>query len=601
MYHPSAPPPGGNYDKEEFEYIELQNIGTAPIILTGVKFTQGVTFTFPEMTLDAGAYTLVVEDAAAFASRYPDVTTVAGQYSGKLNNAGETITLIDANGNTILSFAYDDDWYPTTDGSGYSLVIVDATAAADTWGLQSSWRVSTNKYGSPGEADPIPGVIVSPTSGLTTTEAGGTAEFTVLLSVQPLDNVTIPIASTNTSEGIVNTASLTFTPDNWDQPQTVTIIGVVDSLADGDMSYAITLGQTVSTDSRYNGLDPADVSVTNVDKTRVWDGGGGDNNWTTAANWVGDVAPAAGDNLLFPAGAAQLDNINDYPSSIVFGTITVSGSGYHFQGNSHQASTFEVQSNTSVEVNAISTDTLTIGAGSVLTISAISGGPLATLSDQITLIETSPAVSLQTSSDTETAQPAATEAVSTSTSASDNIETVAAQSISSDAVVAETNAALIETPTAAPVMDKIETTSAATITEKIESTPAAPVTEAIDTQAETRITASGNLAEASASANVVSNAVTETIALPVTAVANVPAPVLISQSIPLRQIETVRESVIPQSPIYFTFTSTALRGLAEIQLDYPLLAEKQINNAKSLIFASLYDELPSRAAKSKNT
>ena len=37
----------------------------------------------------------------------------------------------------------------------------------------------------------------------------------------------------------------------------------------------------------------------------TWTGGGGDNNWTTAANW-GGTAPVAGDDLVFPAGAARL-------------------------------------------------------------------------------------------------------------------------------------------------------------------------------------------------------------------------------------------------------------------------------------------------------
>ena len=39
------------------------------------------------------------------------------------------------------------------------------------------------------------GVTVSPTSGLVTTEAGGTATFTVVLNSQPTANVTIPISS----------------------------------------------------------------------------------------------------------------------------------------------------------------------------------------------------------------------------------------------------------------------------------------------------------------------------------------------------------------------------------------------------------------------
>ena len=33
--------------------------------------------------------------------------------------------------------------------------------------------------------------------------------------------------------------------------------------------------------------------------TKTWDGGGADNNWTTAANWDANVAPSAGDALVF--------------------------------------------------------------------------------------------------------------------------------------------------------------------------------------------------------------------------------------------------------------------------------------------------------------
>src|SRR5688572_5295278 len=33
--------------------------------------------------------------------------------------------------------------------------------------------------------------------------------------------------------------------------------------------------------------------------TRTWDGGGADGFWTSATNWVGDVAPLPGDNLVF--------------------------------------------------------------------------------------------------------------------------------------------------------------------------------------------------------------------------------------------------------------------------------------------------------------
>src|SRR5439155_22087856 len=48
------------------------------------------------------------------------------------------------------------------------------------------------------------GITVSPTSGLTTTEGGGTATFTVVLDQAPAlpgDTVTVPISSSNTAEG----------------------------------------------------------------------------------------------------------------------------------------------------------------------------------------------------------------------------------------------------------------------------------------------------------------------------------------------------------------------------------------------------------------
>src|SRR5262249_49812082 len=77
-----------------------------------------------------------------------------------------------------------------------------------------------------------PGSAVTPTSGLTTTEAGGVAKFSVVLATQPTDDVTIGVSSSDTTEGTVSVSSLTFTPANWDTVQTVTVTGVNDNLDD---------------------------------------------------------------------------------------------------------------------------------------------------------------------------------------------------------------------------------------------------------------------------------------------------------------------------------------------------------------------------------
>ncbi len=64
--------------------------------------------------------------------------------------------------------------------------------------------------------------------------------------------------------------------------------------------------------------------------TFVWDGGAGaDDNWTTPANWVGEVAPtgAADDILQFPEDAARKTNTNNFPDNTTFGQIQFTGTG----------------------------------------------------------------------------------------------------------------------------------------------------------------------------------------------------------------------------------------------------------------------------------
>ena len=57
------------------------------------------------------------------------------------------------------------------------------------------------------------------------------------------------------TEGAVSPASLTFTPANWNTPQTVTITGVNDFLDDGDIAYSIVTAAATSADSTYAGLE----------------------------------------------------------------------------------------------------------------------------------------------------------------------------------------------------------------------------------------------------------------------------------------------------------------------------------------------------------
>ena len=64
----------------------------------------------------------------------------------------------------------------------------------------------------------------------------------------------------------------------------------------------------------------------------VWDGGGSTSAWSSAANWVGNVLPSPGDDLVFPPEAARKSNNNNL-IGFTAGSITVSGDGYFVYGN----------------------------------------------------------------------------------------------------------------------------------------------------------------------------------------------------------------------------------------------------------------------------
>jgi Chitobiase/beta-hexosaminidase C-terminal domain/Lamin Tail Domain/CotH kinase protein/Bacterial TSP3 repeat len=158
-------PPGlGATTGDEFEFLELKNAGTNVIDLSGATF-DGITFSFTNGTrLGPGQFFVLGRNRTTLGSRYPGLT-VNGLYTGKLDNGGETITLLHPLGTRILSVDYKDSgkWPITPDGFGFSLVPKNPSANPNP-DSPSNWRASTNPGGSPGEDDPSPtvaGILVN--------------------------------------------------------------------------------------------------------------------------------------------------------------------------------------------------------------------------------------------------------------------------------------------------------------------------------------------------------------------------------------------------------------------------------------------------------
>lgn len=143
MYHPS--------ETAELEYIELRNTSaTSSLLLDGLSFTAGVTFAFPEgISLSPGDSILVVQNRTDFEAKYGTAIPIAGEYSGALNNAGETLTLSLGPNQPLRTVPYDDapPWPTAPDGGGSSLVLIKPHSNPDH-ADPANWRSGTPSPGS---------------------------------------------------------------------------------------------------------------------------------------------------------------------------------------------------------------------------------------------------------------------------------------------------------------------------------------------------------------------------------------------------------------------------------------------------------------------
>jgi len=167
-------------DNDQFEFVELTNIGSQPIELGGVQLVQvnvngdnqGVRFSFDPHVLNSGERVIVVKNVSAFESRYGTGLPLApghdgaggpsGVYSGKLSNGGERLTLLDNSGVIIQQFDYDNNgnWPGRADGHGSSLGLIDAEG---DYHHPNHWQSSLTFGGTPGasSATTVSGVVIN--------------------------------------------------------------------------------------------------------------------------------------------------------------------------------------------------------------------------------------------------------------------------------------------------------------------------------------------------------------------------------------------------------------------------------------------------------
>ena len=150
-------------------------------------------------------------------------------------------------------------------------VYIRVTDTDQTPGNRVADSIYLDHMGIASVGTPTPGITVSRTSGLVTTESGGTDTFTVVLDTQPTALVTVDVSTSDATEGLVETVlegpaplvSLEFGIGDWSVPQTVTVTGQPDGIPDPDVEYTLVTAPAMGGD--YAGVDAADVSATNLD------------------------------------------------------------------------------------------------------------------------------------------------------------------------------------------------------------------------------------------------------------------------------------------------------------------------------------------------
>ncbi|SVD69385.1 uncharacterized protein METZ01_LOCUS422239, partial [marine metagenome] len=177
-------------------------------------------------------------------------------FVSKLDSAGDLLWVKGFGGAEYSFYGPDDRGYSVAlDSSGNVYITgqflgtVDFDPGAGTTEFTSSeysfiWRndVFVLRLDSTGNLGTVvPAGFTLSTTTVSVAETGTTAQFTVVLDAEPVSDVVIWSASSDSGEAQVG-AQLTFTSSNWATPQAFTITGVDDDVDDGDQQATFTVG-----------------------------------------------------------------------------------------------------------------------------------------------------------------------------------------------------------------------------------------------------------------------------------------------------------------------------------------------------------------------
>ncbi|MBN2291128.1 MAG: CotH kinase family protein, partial [Pirellulales bacterium] len=138
-----------DFDPED--WVELYNPHNDTVDISGWQFKDqnDNSFTFgPNTTIGPNAYLVLCNNEIDFHSAFPTVENYIGNFTFKISNGGDTITLYDAEANPVDTVTFDDidPWPLEPDGTGPTLELMNSRLDNT---LPTSWAASAN-HGTPG-------------------------------------------------------------------------------------------------------------------------------------------------------------------------------------------------------------------------------------------------------------------------------------------------------------------------------------------------------------------------------------------------------------------------------------------------------------------
>ena len=208
----------------------------------------------PRVLLQAAGVLLDPSTVAVSESGTSDTYTVVlaseptGDVTVTLATPGGQATAVSTSGATSTLTFTDENW---DDPQSVTVNAVDDEVAEGDHSTAVTHTASGGGYDSVSigsvtveiDDNDVAGASVAPGT-VDVAEGGASATYTLVLNSQPTSDVTISITpvggqvtATATSSGL---GTLTFTPSNWDEPQSVTVAAVDDGIVEGDDDATIT-------------------------------------------------------------------------------------------------------------------------------------------------------------------------------------------------------------------------------------------------------------------------------------------------------------------------------------------------------------------------